>query len=410
MMERDILDEDELITYKDRAFASAMEGLDKPSSHIEPDDDTLFDDKQAIIAFDDVPLAPELLTQPYYFNFYQAVLVVLWIIERANWVRRIRFKAVNSLAFPPSDLVDVTIPPTPDQPLEMTVSFLGLVTHGTILPMPYMDYILSEHYAGEEALIDFLDILNDRIISLLVKGKLHRKLALSLQAQSISPITRFLSYLSGPYTPIGLNEKEQFLTIETITNTTQEKATSLVWPRLLLLSSLLARRHPSITSLSRLCHAYTGLTIQIEEFQGAWRPLKKSDISVLGKSGQNQQLGYELTLGHKVWLEGAGLKIILSTNEKVSSMKWLTDSVRLINLIELINLHLGDQSISFALFFIVKQYELKPLKLTSMVKTPREEDRQLLGITTILYSKIAPETVICSLSYHQLCHIIKKNS
>lgn len=382
-------------------------GFDKPPSFYDETKQELLDkESETAVSFEEVPLAPELLTHPYNFNFYQAVLIFLWLADKANWVRRIRFKSLHGLGFPASDLIDVTIPPSRDMPIEMTVSFLGLVSHGSIVPTPYIEYMIEDQYKSDGALLDFLDIFNDRILSLLVKSKLRRKLSLSLQVQTIPPVTRFLSALTGPAVPVGVDKHDRLASISTLEVEKSQKGVQnkVRWPRCLLLSSFLTRHVASANSLAKLLFAYTGIPVRVEEFEGSCRALSTRQLTVMGKRGYNRSLGRTFTLGHKVWLGDSGINIIFEVYKRKNGIRWFADRVKILNLKQLVMLHLGFPCITFNFLFILGGKDIPPLKLTSSAKSTTEI-QQRLGIASVLFSQKAPEQVQGKLSYLQIKRI-----
>lgn len=396
----DIITLQEEYTRQERSefdLAEKETSIDKASSFV---DEFTAEKKKALIekalSYEDIPLAPELLLYPYRFNFYQAILIFLWLSERAGWAQRLRFRSSHSLKFPSSELTDISIPFSRDMPVEMTVTFLGLVSHGSILPTPYLEYMIEDQYHDDGALLDFIDIINDRIISLLVKSKLRRKLSLSLQIQNIPPITRFLSALTGPGTPAGLTPNNRIATLQELVHSTQIKEKT-IWPSLLYLSSLLTRHTPSKTSLERLLSAYTGMPVSVQEFQGQCRRLSPQQRTVMGRNGINTRLGISFTLGHQVWLADAGMNIVFEVYKKPEGMIWVKDQSLLSNLKQLVMFHLGNQAMTFDFSFILGGEQLTPFRLWSDPAKLKYPTR--LGLSSVLFSSKPPERVTGRLSY-----------
>ena len=382
-------------------------GIDKPPSFVS----TVAQEEQErgggeLLSFEELPLAPELLAYPFNFNFYQAVLIFLWLADKANWIRRLRFKSHHSLAFPPSELVDVTLPPSRDLPIEMTVSFMGLISHGSIMPTPYLEYILDDRFQTEGSLLDFLDIFNDRVLSLLVKSKLRRKLSLSLQVQTVPPVTRFLSALTGPLTPIGIDRNDRLASIQTLEMEKSDSKSSnrIRWPRCLLLTAFLTRHTASVYSLSRLIQAYTNIPVRIEEFQGECRYLESNQRTVMGRRGYNRSLGRSFTLGFKVWLADSGVNIIFDVYKKEKSISWFTNRNRLMNLRQLIMHHIGFPCHTFHFIFILGGENLSAFRLSAAPEKHREIS-QRLGVASVLFSRRPPEQIRGKLSHTQLKRI-----
>lgn len=351
----------------------------------------------------DIPMAPELLSKPEGFDFYQAVVILRWIVARLSVPNKIRFRALFSLAFASSDLIEVNMPSEGGRPIDMVISFLGLGSPGSILPMPYLEQLLEQQKQGEKSTIDFLGIFNDRLIFLLVKSKMRRKLSLSLQTQGISPLTRFLSHLSGPVSPVQVAKGYRFVAIEQLHHGDDGNSAVQrpIWPQLSLLSSLLARRIASARSLSGILSAYSGFAVTVQEFYGGWQRLAEPQWTVLGRGGRNRVLGSNLVLGRKMWLEEVGLSILFDARGRGGGMMWLRDLSKLRSLFELVVLHLGNRSVQFRFVFLVGSGELEPIRLN-----PRHSDsRAMLGWTTVLYNQPLLDSTQFVISYNRLSQL-----
>lgn len=351
------------------------------------------DTKEPKATLSDIPMAPELLAKPEGFDFYQAVVILRWIVARLSVPNKIRFRSLFSLSFASSDLVEVNMPSEGGRPIDMIISFLGLGSAGSIIPMPYLEQVLEQQKQGERGITDYLGIFNDRLIFLLVESKMQRKLSLSLQTQGVSPLTRFLSHLAGPLAPVRLDSNNRFVSLEQLSQS-KDGVPESIWPQLLLLSSLLARRIASARSLSGILGAYSGFAVAVEEFQGGWQRLAEPQRTVLGQTGRNRRLGDNLVLGKRVWLEEVGLSILFDTRVRGDGMVWLRDLRRLRSLFELIILHLGNGSIQFRFVFVIGAGELEKLTLgsgsldseTLGSESLGSKSRPMLGWTTVLHS------------------------
>jgi type VI secretion system protein ImpH len=114
--------------------------------------------------FSDVPLDQLLFQEPYRFEFFAALRVIARLRgvqsadgeEASDATSRVRFRALQSLSFPPSEIWDIVRPDSPEDPIEMTVAFLGLTGPLGALPRPYTELVMQRVRKGDRALRDFL--------------------------------------------------------------------------------------------------------------------------------------------------------------------------------------------------------------------------------------------------------------
>lgn len=129
-------------------------------------------------AFDE-PSVEQLLTQePYCFSFFAALRVLAQISARdipshgepRSPIDKMRFRAHQSLSFPPSELWEVKRPANGEPIAELTVTFLGLTGSMGALPRSYTELVMQRIRKGDFALRDFLDIFNHRMIQIFAQS------------------------------------------------------------------------------------------------------------------------------------------------------------------------------------------------------------------------------------------------
>src|SRR5262249_12446260 len=126
----------------------------------------------------DPPLERELFEEPYRFDFFQAVRLLGRLQPDRARVghgghpgREVaRFRARQSLAFPPSSVHELERPKDPDGPPEMTVAFLGLTGPSGVLPRVYTELLMERRRAGDRTPTAFFDVFNHRAISLFYRA------------------------------------------------------------------------------------------------------------------------------------------------------------------------------------------------------------------------------------------------
>ncbi len=118
----------------------------------------------------------KLRREPFSFDFFQAVRLLERFLPERTSVGRFahpetevaRFAVQPSLAFPASQIQAMDWPE--NQPVQMTVNFMGLTGPQGVLPNPYTSLIIERLRASDSSPRDFLDIFNHRIISLFYRA------------------------------------------------------------------------------------------------------------------------------------------------------------------------------------------------------------------------------------------------
>lgn len=244
-----------------------------------------------------------LFTEGEKFDFLQAV----WLLERMAAQSEdgsgdakprkeaVRFRAHNSLSFPPSEIFSVTL--EKDRPV-MTVNFMGLTGPAGVLPRHYTEAVIE---AGRRPGVknsaprDFFDLFNHRLIALFYRAAKKSRLALSFANTNGDPFTNALLALLGLGTP-GLQQRSEI----------SARA-------LLFYAGLIAQRPCSATVLAAILEDYFAAPVTIEQFRGQWFELDPGDGTCLGKAGEgkNNQLGVSATIGDRVWDEQSAFRIVL---------------------------------------------------------------------------------------------------
>jgi type VI secretion system protein ImpH len=258
------------------------------------------------------PIRERLAGEGYRFDFYQAVrlLEVLtpWAVSPATGsdpgAEPVRFRSRVALEFPASDVHEIRFPEG-RQP-EMLVNFLGLAGLLGPLPLPITEMILASPrgpLTTDETgtprrepppAIDFLDIFNHRLISLMYRVRQIHRAALTSQRPEDGPIAYCLFALIGLGQP-GLRSR---LAVRDHC--------------LLRYSGILARRPRSAVGLQRMLSDFFGVPVRVRQFVGRWRRLEPSQWTVLGGSrGRNARLGVSAVAGTRVWDEQTSIGVRL---------------------------------------------------------------------------------------------------
>ena len=98
----------------------------------------------------DPDLTARLFAEPFRYDFFEAV----------------RFHAHSSLSFPPSAIQDLEPSLGDGDPARMMTAFMGLTGPLGVLPRHYTELIIDRGRRHDNALRDFFDLFNHRLISL----------------------------------------------------------------------------------------------------------------------------------------------------------------------------------------------------------------------------------------------------
>jgi type VI secretion system protein ImpH len=258
-----------------------------------------------------------LFAAPYEFDFFQAVRVLERMFRGRKAVGRrappadevVRFRAHQSIAFPPSAITEL-LPPDAAVPVPlMTVTFLGLTGPSGALPAHYTQLVMDLHrdVRGPErrSLRDWLDLFNHRFISLFYRAWEKYRFHIpyergeAFDRRDPDTFTKGLFSLVGIGTP-GLRGRlrvavpgtdDEGLPAERVLGRIDDL-------NLLFYSGLFARRTRDATSLSIILNDYFGLPVEVRQFQGQWLMLEPSTQTCLGSMGT---LGTDAVAGSKVW-------------------------------------------------------------------------------------------------------------
>ncbi|QDU30425.1 hypothetical protein ETAA8_55650 [Anatilimnocola aggregata] len=116
--------------------------------------------------------------EPYRFEFFAAMHLLTRIrlmrpdfdLDGQAELLPIRFRAHQSLAFPPSEIHDLRVLPNSKRPIEMLVTFFGLTGPMGALPRHYTEIVMERIRKRDHVLRDFLDLFNHRLIMLFAEA------------------------------------------------------------------------------------------------------------------------------------------------------------------------------------------------------------------------------------------------
>lgn len=252
------------------------------------------------------PLIERLYEEPWRFDVYQAARI-LEEVRRAEGLaveplgegedperEALRFVHEVSFAFPASALKAVEPPRRKSDPARVTQAFIGLAGALGPLPRPVSERVIAGLKRGDGAFAAFLDIVNHRLASLMVRAKRKHRVALDPVPPGDSHFAGYLFALMG----LGLAPLRDRMAVE-------DRA-------LLRHAGLIVARPRSAVGLERLVADQFAVPARVEPFDGAWHAIPAGQLTRLGaRAGANAALGRDAVLGPRYWDQQTGLVLRL---------------------------------------------------------------------------------------------------
>jgi type VI secretion system protein ImpH len=245
----------------------------------------------------DVALIDRLFTEPYRFDFFQAVRLLERIGKGRAPIGRdgpyareaVRFGQLVSMDFPASAVDSLERDPADDDlPPRMVTSFIGLLGFGGALPTVYTEELVGPRAKSRGPAVDFFNLFHHRIVSHFYRA--WEKYHLPAQWEKGGDpggdddrLAACLFHLMGLGLP-SLRERQGFADAS-----------------LLFYTGVFAQQHRSAVMLERLVADRFGLAAEVLSFSGQWLRLRAEEQSRLGRSGGFNRLGREAVAGRKVW-------------------------------------------------------------------------------------------------------------
>jgi type VI secretion system protein ImpH len=230
-----------------------------------------------------------LLAEGHRFEFFQAVRLLERIAHDRDPVggpgpparEAVRFRTRVSLEFPASSIHEVRDTERAGAPPEMVVSFLGMTGPLGVLPHCYTELLLDRTRQKDNALWEFLDIFNHRLLSFFYRAWEKYRFPISYERTGQDSFTEYLFDLIGMGTP-GLRGRMVI----------PDKA-------LLFYAGLIAQRPHSAIAVESILRDYFGVSVAMQQFRGRWIPLDPENWSRLGAA--NSTLGGDMVCGARVF-------------------------------------------------------------------------------------------------------------
>ncbi|HEY4934322.1 MAG TPA: type VI secretion system baseplate subunit TssG [Terriglobales bacterium] len=283
---------------------------------------------------------------PCSFEFFQAVTLLQRLWKDRQPVGRfsnpedeaVHFRANNNLAFPASQIQQIDWPNS--SPPRMSVNFMGLTGPMGVLPYCYTELILERARAKDKTLPAFLDIFNHRMISLFYRAWEKYRFPVTYYLGDEDLFTHHLLDLIGLGTS-GLQDRQDV----------PDSA-------LLHYVALLGQQSRSASALETILRDYFEVSVEIEQFSGAWYRLDPTNqCSMQENDSESQQLGLGAVVGDAVWDEQSRVRIKLGPMELSRYNEFLPDGPAFAALRAITRFFINDQ-LDFEVQLVLKREDV----------------------------------------------------
>jgi len=383
-------------------------------------------------------LIQELLQSPQQFDFFQAVRLIercVAEIDRHPYAspvgsdvgprtEPIRFRALPSLAFPPGQIAALrpdkarvkskvrrltrdsdaetseasevsTDSPKSLDPLDMTVSFMGLTGPNGVLPQHYTTLVIERAHQRykDHTLREFLDLFNHRAISLYYRAWEKYRLPFAYERNQRTGGVDDDLFTRTVFSFVGLQ-------IDGLRHRFSFDDQTIAF-----YGGIVAQQCRNAVGLQQILRSYFQVQAEVIQFCGQWLYLPEDTQSSLPskqhRQGLNLSLGESAVVGSRVWDVNSRVRIRLGPLTIDKFHELMPGPGKLMAVAELIRFYIGVQ-MDFDIQLILRKEDIPPCRLVSgtadeprlgwntwMISKPPEDDakdavfRDSLLITTI---------------------------
>ncbi len=241
-----------------------------------------------------------LFSEPYSFEFVQAVRLLRQFYPNRAGVgffqspksEVVRFGARPSLSFPASEVHELE--QTENGPPLMRVNFMGTIGPLGLLPLYYTELVAERMRERDRTLRDFLDIFHHRIISLFYRAWEKYRFPVGVERGADDRFSQYLSGIIGLGTE-GLQNRQQ-----------------IADQPLRFYAGLFAQQPRSAEALKLMLRDFFGVTVEVEQFLGAWYRLESdSQCNLDDTAEESQMLGFGAVVGDEIWDPQSRIRVVI---------------------------------------------------------------------------------------------------
>lgn len=274
------------------------------------------------------------------YDFFQLVRVLKLLGVNDNVIK---YQSLPTLSFATSDVNHLK---KNHEKYDLFITFMGLVGQAGVLPNHFTELMLERLDAKDNGLKAFLNIFEDRIINLFYQSWEQSRFYLALEQGEDTRAQRIINLIhSLTGQPIAI-ESETDKNIR------------------LFYSGLYTKKNRPKGALEVLLSDYFLLPVKVIENQGRWFSLETEDVTKISRKKQNNYLGVNAVVGHRVWYIQNQFKIQVNADSYEVFKKLLPNRPMLKKLRSMVSEYIGME-FQFVLEVLVNK---KTIPLTKISK------------------------------------------
>ncbi|PHS12272.1 MAG: type VI secretion system baseplate subunit TssG [Blastopirellula sp.] len=319
----------------------------------------------------------KLLTEPYRFDFFQAVRLLEKVAREEGTEEDsksigydgppsqeiLRFRSLASHSFPGSEIVsleDLRSNEEEDEReskphFQMVVAFMGLTGPSGVLPLHYTQTVIDRVRQKDYAFRDFLDVFNQRIISLFYRAWEKYRFPIAFeraQAEESTKDTDLFTQILFSLTGLGTSGVKDRQLISDHT--------------LLYYSGHFSHRPRSALGLQQILEDYFSFPVIVEQFTGKWLYLPEDEQTRMSGNGfslgMNNRLGVDVIVGNRVWNQESSFRLRIGPVDYAQYQRLMPIGDQLTPLAQLTRSYIGN-SLDFDVHVVLKKTEVPPCVL-----------------------------------------------
>ncbi len=256
------------------------------------------------------PLIEVLEAEPWRFEFDQAVRLLEMLLEPEVGLgdspdpRRegVRLQAEMEFGFPPTTVRGIELKRNrfgKIKSAKLKVAVMALAGVLGPLPLAYSDMLMDRRANRDNAMRDFLDIFNHRLLSILNRVRGRTRIRMQWRSPLEQGTARHLLSVAG----LGTEGTRNRLDV----------------PDSVLLShaALVGSRPASVSGLETTLSDFFGVAVRVLPFRGKWLDLDPNDRTRIGglRVGRNNALGVTTSMGSRAYDPSGGFDLELETSD-----------------------------------------------------------------------------------------------